>query len=63
MAKVRKNCGDPFNKELLNVHQARRRKKGKESERNLDNQTWQKRKAKDDLAMDLNLKSVSESEG
>ena len=63
VAKDRKNCGDQFNKELLKVHQARRRKDEKESERNLDNQTWQKRKAKDDLAMDLNLKSVPESEG
>ena len=63
MAKDRKNHGDPFNKELLKVHQTRRRKKEKESERNLDNQTWQKRKAKDDLAMDFTLKSVPESEG
>ena len=62
MAKDRKNCGDQFNKELLKVHRARRRKKEKESERNSDNQTWQKRKAKDDLAMDLDLKSVPESE-
>jgi hypothetical protein len=28
----------------------------------LDNQTWQKRKAKDDLAIKLTLKSVPESE-
>ena len=63
VAKDRKNCGDSFDKELLNVHQARRRKKVKESERNLDNQNWQKRTAKDDLAMDLDLKSVPESEG
>ena len=62
-AKDRKNRGDQFNKELLKVHQARRREKEKEPERNLDNQTWQKRKAKDDLAMDLDLKSVPESEG
>ena len=62
VAKDRKNRGHPFNIELLKVHQARRRKKEKESERNLDNQTWQKRKPKDDLAMDLTLKSVSESE-
>ena len=51
VAKDRKNCGDQFNKELLKVHQARRRKKEKESERNLDNQTWQKQKAKDDLVI------------
>ena len=63
VAKDRKNCGDSFDKELLNVHQARRRKKEKESDCNLDNQTWQKRTAKDDLAMDLDLKSVPESEG
>ena len=42
VAKDCKNCGDQFNKELLKVHRARRRKNKKESERNLDNQTWQK---------------------
>jgi hypothetical protein len=62
VTKDRKNRGHQFNKELLKVHQARRRKKEKESERNLDNQTWQKRKAKDDLAIKLTLKSVPESE-
>ena len=55
VAKDCKNCGDQFNKELLKVHRAQRRKKEKESECNLDNQTWQKRTAKDDLAMDLDL--------
>ena len=63
VAKDRKNRGHPFNREFLKVHQARRQKKEKESQRNLDNQTWQKRRTRDDLAMDLELKSVPESEG